>query len=507
MPRGMAGALSVSRPPPVGGWDARNALADMPLENAVILDNWFPSTDTCFLRKGYANSRTGLGGPVETILTYTGTDGDDEIFGAANGSIFDVSVAGAVGAAVVTGMTNDRWQPVSKDTAGGKFLLAFNGDDTPRQYDGTTWGTATITGPTAANLITGNDHQSRLWVIEKDSMSAWYGAVNAISGAFTEFPVPGATKGGFLMAMGTWTRDSGSGQDDVAVFLTSEGQAIVYAGTDPASASTWGQIGVFDIGKPIGRRCMVKDGGDLLMVTDDGLVGAATILIKDRSAADDVALTRQVRKAFNDAVQMYNTNFGWQPIIYPFGQMRIVNIPLSDTEAHQHVFNTTTGAPCRFTDLPALCWGLKGDEIYFGDPSGNVWQFDSGNTDNGSDINGDALQAFDYFGKPQVNKAIKRVEPIFTSAQDPAPALDLNTDWSVKNPVAFSSPTPAGYATWGVSKWGVGIWGSTGAVWRGWRGMEGPPCRAAALRVRVVSNNAQPNWLATNWIYQTGGVL
>ena len=52
-----------------------------------------------------------------------------------------------------------------------------------------------------------------------------------MSGAATEFPLGGiASKGGFIQAMGTWTRDSGAGADDVAVFVTSEGEAILAEG-------------------------------------------------------------------------------------------------------------------------------------------------------------------------------------------------------------------------------------------------------------------------------------
>jgi len=50
---------TASVPPPVGGWDTRNALADMPVENAVILDNWFPSTDKVTVRKGHTSHATG----------------------------------------------------------------------------------------------------------------------------------------------------------------------------------------------------------------------------------------------------------------------------------------------------------------------------------------------------------------------------------------------------------------------------------------------------------------
>jgi len=210
--RASSRARSASFPPPVGGWDTRNALADMPPENAVILDNWFPGTDKAQVRNGHASHATGLGSAVESLLEYTAPSGAGELFGIAGGAIYDVTSSGAVGAAAVSSLTNSRFQSVQIGTAGGHFLFGVNGADTPRTYDGGSWATASITGPTAANLIWCNLHQRRLWFGETASLTAWYLPVNSISGTASQFSLAAiARQGGYIMAMGTWTRDSGEG--------------------------------------------------------------------------------------------------------------------------------------------------------------------------------------------------------------------------------------------------------------------------------------------------------
>jgi hypothetical protein len=495
-------------PPLVGGWDTRNALADMPVQNAVILDNWFPSTDKVTLRKGYTSHATGMSGAVESLLHYVPASGTGVMFAANGGNIYDVSASGAVGAAVVSGKTNDRWQQTQISTAGGHFMLAVNGADTPQTYDGSAWANSTITGPTIANLIWCNNHQRRLWFGEKDSLTAYYLAVNSISGAATAFPLGAvATLGGYIMAMGTWSRDGGAGADDVAVFLTSEGEAIVYAGTDPASAATWSLVGVFRIGKPIGRRCIIKLGADLVIVTQDGFVAASQILLADRSQAELSAISQQINKAVNDAVQAGSSLFGWQPFIYPKGTMLLFNIPDSSVEAEQFVFNTITRAPCRFTGINAACWGLLNDAPYFGGMAdGTVYKFDDGFADNGADIDADALQAFNDFGSPGANKRFTLVEPIFQSNGAPSAALDVNVDYQVKTSTAVASASAVTSAKWGVAKWGVGLWGSASQTYRGWRGIRGIG-RSASLRVRISTKVNQPSWLATNWMITPGGPL
>ena len=502
-------ARSTTLDPPVEGWDTREALSDMPEKRAVILENWFPDTDKVTVRSGYSSHATGLPDDVETILEYTGVDGTAEIFAVSDGGIYDVSSAGAVGAAAVSGLTNSRFQQTQIGTAGGQFLFIVNGADAPRSYDGSSWATPSLSasGFTAANVIWCNLHQRRLWMGEKDSLSAWYLPVNSISGTPVVFSFAGLAKlGGYIMAMGTWTRDGGDGQDDVAVFITSEGEVLIYEGTDPSSASTWGLVGVFRIGRPIGRRCMIKAGGDLVIVTQDGFIPMSASLIRDRSQAELVALSQQINKAVNDAVRDHATKFGWQPFSYPEGKQMIFNIPQGNDEYDQFVFNTLTGAPCRFTGINAICWGLKGSAAYFGAPGGIVYKYDDGTSDAGTNIVYDALQAFNYFGSKARKKGFKEVEPIFQSNGNPGVAIDLNLDFQIKAFQGVTAASPSSAATWGVSKWGIGTWGGADQVYRGWRGVRGVG-RAAAIRIRGETTGPRPSWLATNYKYIPAGIM
>ncbi len=505
MPQAPARSMSIAAP--VGGWNARDALADMPETDAVILENWFPGTDRVTLRRGSATHLDGLPGPVESLLDYVAADGSGALFAASGGGIHDATAGGSAGAALVSGLSNDRFQSVQVQTAGGKYLLAVNGADTPLLYDGSAWSTASVTGPAAADLVWCNLHQRRLWLGETGSLSAWYLAVNAIAGAATEFPLGGiASLGGHLMAMGTWSRDGGAGSDDVALFLTSEGEAIVYQGTDPSSAATWSLVGVFRIGKPIGRRCMIKMGADLVMITQDGYVFASSILSVDRAQAERVALSQQINAAVSDAVRAHGGLFGWQAMAYAGGQMLIFNVPTSATTAQQHVFNTITRRPCRFTGLDALCWALLDGRAQFGTADGRVCLFDTGTDDDGRAIAGDALQAFSYFRSPGRAKAFKRVRPIFQSLQNPSAALDLNLDFQIQAPTAVAVPAASAAGIWGSSNWGQFAWGGGTQTFKGWRSLRGLG-HAASLRVRVSSDSVRPSWLATDWLFVPGGLV
>jgi len=512
MPEARA-AQSVSLPSPTAGWDTRESVANMPVDRSVNMDNWFPETEKVTSRRGSAVWSTGMTGAVETLIEYVAVDGSSALFAANDGKLYDVTATGAVGAAVVTGKTNDRWQTVAMGTAAGQYIRCFNGADAPLLYDGTTWATTAITGSglTAANLIWGNIHQNRMWFGEADSLDAWYFPVQTISGAAIKFPLGGVFHlGGYIMAMGTWTRDAGSGQDDVAVFITSEGECAVYQGTNPASAAAWGLVGNFHIGKPIGRRCFVQAGGDLILVTQDGFVPLSAILVLDRSQAEKVALSVQITEQVNAAVRSYSSVYGWQPIVYPKGTMLIFNIPLSATVSHQYVFNTITGAPCRFIGMNAICFSLLDDDMYFGGNDGRVYKFDTGTTDNpggvATNIICDVSQAFSYLGSPGMSKAFKEVEGVFEANGNPSASVTLNLDFKIGPKTGLPSVNNAGTASaiWGVSSWGVGLWGSGSQIYKGWRGTRGRG-RSVSTRVRLNNGTIRVSWLATNLLYVPGG--
>lgn len=126
-------------PAPVGGVNARDALAAMPETDMIYGDNVFCQPSYVQVREGTESWATGLGASVDTIMAYNGFV-IRKLFGISGTSIFDITVQGAVGAASVTGLSNSRWQHQMFNAGGGNVLLAVNGADSPLRYDGGTQG-------------------------------------------------------------------------------------------------------------------------------------------------------------------------------------------------------------------------------------------------------------------------------------------------------------------------------------------------------------------------------
>jgi hypothetical protein len=500
--RGEPGAVSRNRPAPVLGWNARDALAEMKPGEAAQLDNWFPGTASCSVRRGSVGHATGLGASVESLMGYTSPTAQ-KLFGAAGGAIYDATAAGPVGAADVSGLTNDRWQHVNFSTAGGNFLIGVNGDDAPRSYDGSAWATPSITGSglTAAHLIHVNVYKERLFFIEKNTLDFWYLDTKAISGTAARFTLGSVFRlGGHLMAMATWSRDGGAGLDDLAVFMTSTGEVAIYQGTDPGSADAWALVGRFRLAPPIGRRCMLPLASDVAVVTIDGVFPLSKALNVDR-AAPHFALTDKIRDAFNAAARTHGSRFGWQPLLYPRGGAGLFNVPVSGTKAHQYVINTTTGAWCRFLGMNGLCWELLGEELYFGGVDGTVYKADSGTGDDGDTVNieANALTAYDYFGAKGQRKACTMIRPVMKSEAAIPVAVAVCADFQDRQATSIPSPLDVGGTPWG-SPWGS-PWSSGSRVRTGWQGAEGYGY-CFALRVRTATKFQRVEWVSNDWMLE-----
>ena len=471
--------------------------------DAIALDNFFPGDSEVTLRRGFASHATGLGSSVETLMTYDGA-GTAEMYGAAGTNIYEVTSAGAVGAAVVSSLTNARFQWTNIATSGGSFLWICNGADAPRHYSGSAWATPTLTGVTAADIVNVTLHKRRLMFCFNNSLKFGYLAVNTIAGAVSEFDLSSLfALGGTLTAIGTWTRDGGAGADDLAVFITSNGEVAVYSGTDPSDATKWALVGVFKIGRPIGRRPMEKVGADLVIITDAGAVPLSQVLQSGESAPT-TTVTDKISGAFKDAADKHFSKFGWQVVLYPKGKYGLFNIPISTTpDFHQYVVNLTTGAWCRFKGQTAHCWVVFGGDLYFGGSGGVVYKADTGSNDNGAAILGYGKTAFNYFESRGIQKQFTMIRPVMKSDGDLPVSLGFDVDFADGTAVYSPSTVSSSGAEWDTAIWDDAEWAAPASVVQAWRSVQGIGY-CGSIRVRTSTTNQTVDWHATDVIWIPG---
>ena len=500
-----------SIPAPVGGMNDRDALGAMDEKDAVILKNFWPLPSKVMLRRGSPLWVSGIGSAVESLMGYAPKSGTAALFGAAGTAFYNVTSTGTVGAAVVSSLTNARWQHVNVSNSGGNFLMAVNGADKLRGWDGSSWwvdGDAShdITGVDTAtcNFIT--LFKRRVWLVKASTASAWYLGVDAISGAATELDLgPLFKRGGSLQAIANWSLDAGIGIDDYAAFISSQGEVALYKGSDPSSATTWALVGVFYLGAPIGRRCVAPLGGDVMLICRDGLVPLSKALMSSR-VNSQIALTDKILNTISEKVVLYGGNFGWQPLYYPGHDMVLLNVPVATGAQVQYVMNTVTGAWAQFTGWAANCFEVFGNELYFG-ANGNVFKAFSGYADNGTAIQAEALQAFNYFGGESALKYFTMARPIISTTEDVSLLYGLNVDLdTTSQPDGTPTTTSVNSGEWGTGLWGTALWGGGLVQQLNWQTFTGIGYSAAA-HIKAASASGQMEWSSTDYGFQRGGVL
>ena len=488
--------VSVGRaiPAPVGGWDAHSPLANMPPENAVILDNFIPRAGYVELRRGYVPWQEGLPLPVETLMVWRGhvQSTADDIFAACGGSIYDVSNQNDAPVEVFTGAGNPRWQWVNFANDAGTFLIAANGASVPIYYNGTAFTDTAITGTAGVitldprTLVDVMDHKGRLFFVQENSLRLWFLEPFAIQGTANLLDLgPIFDKGGSIICQATWTLDGGSGADDLAVFVTTQGQVAVYQGLDPSDANNWALVGVYDLGLPLSRRSLIKYGSDLVLLTTDGVVPLSQALKLDRAQENLVALTQKIQNAFQQATQRYRGNFGWEGTLYPKGTLAVFNVPTANlTRSEQYVQNVQTGAWCRFTGIDAFCWAVANDQMYFG-ASDYVGLWDTGYADNTTGITGDIKTAFNYFGSRGSLKKFEMLQPVLRISGDLAPAVEIVTDFKENVPTAVPTTISTTGGRWDTGLWDVAKWSEAVQTRDSWTSVTGIGyCGAVRLRVQ-----------------------
>lgn len=493
-------------PAPVGGLNAINSIADMPAQDALVLDNFFPQPDYVELRRGHASHATGLSAAVEALMEWNGP-GSQKLFAATGSRIYPVTSSGSP-SSDVSSLSSGQWQHVMQATSGGNFLVICNGTDAVHNYDGTSWTTPTINNVTSSDLIGVSLHKERLWFIEINSLNAWYLATQAISGDATKFPLGSVFKhGGHLVAIGTISRDGGVGPDDYCAFISSTGECVIYAGTDPSDSSTWAQIGSFSFPPPIGYRCTVSMGGDLGIITEGGIISVSAAQVLDRSAQQKAAITSKINRLFTADARNYRSNTGWQVLSYRRSNMVIVNVPVAaGSSQRQYVMNGLTGGWCRFTGMNAGCWGLLNGDLFFGGNSGTVFKADSGFQDNGSAIQADLKTSFNDFGVKGRVKMFKMLRALFASNGSPGFLMDLNVDYEDRPPTSTPTAGAAPMSVWGSATWGVSKWTSGQVLTRQWVGAAGIG-HSAAIRLRVNSNGASCTVNGFDVVFEAGGFV
>ena len=535
---------------PIGGLNTKDSLAAMPSTDCPALINWIPDVGGLRSRDGFIEWAVDFPDalPIRSILSYFGPDAGfpagtfltlpttmpGEVFAATDDEIYDVTSATNTPGSVKT-LSGAEYAGHLSHTmlvnSGGSFLLVCSETDGYFYYNGTSWVTP-IQGPGAgeidnvdpADFVHVNVWKKRTWFVERDSTRAWYLPAEAITGAASVFDFgPLFKRGGHLAFLANWTLDAGEGIDDFLVAVSSNGDVIIYQGTDPDSASTFSLVGSWYVGQiPIGRRGYAQLGGDLLLLSTEGVFPVSEITRGgDAFLAAGGRYSEKIKPSLGKSVRSSFTQYGWQLAVHSTQRLLVASTPDTDNSANfQYVLSTSVNGWTTFNNIPALCLGPVSGYMMSGTSDGRVLLLAGSNDSvtynelDGESIRGVVQFAFNAFEAPSQEKKFLMVRPSFLAALDPGLVVDVSVNYTfeqlqgaVPNPNALNSTEWDGSSSDPYDLWNTGYWdgvpGERALFFADWRTVSGLGFSGAAnMTTRVTA----PTLLTSmDYMYQVGG--
>ena len=469
------GIVTSQFPAPKRGWVESINAATAPKDSAAVLENFFPTLESARLRAGCRIERDLGSAAVSLFAANTGTG---KLFGATAGAIHDVLGGGAV----VSGLTGGQWSTthLSTDAAPfGDFLVGVNGLDEGFVYDGqafTRYFHSSGSGHQMHGISTRKlsrvwNFKERLYFIEGNTMNAWYLAAKAFrdtdSSRITKLPLGSLfERGGSLLFGATFSMDAGDGLDDHCVFVTDRGEVAVFSGLYPG-ASDWALDGRYVIAPPVPSGSHFHVGGDLAILTTDGIVSMTKAARADRIAASNTALTRPIADSWREAAG--DGSFPAHATLWRGGAMLLAPVkPAADGRDRAFVMNAETGAWCVYTGWDVRCSCEANGKLYIGDSRGRVCQAEAGGADyfdgtSGEQYVGAYIPKFQDFGTAD-RKILMKAGLTYRAPSrggfEVTGLADQDVDLRTLN-------APAVPDVGNVLTWGSFTWGQDGAVWGG----------------------------------------
>jgi hypothetical protein len=488
-------ARQVELPVPSGGLNTRESRSAMDLLDAVQFENVVSEPDGIISRRGYESFLTGMSGKVNSISDYIAGTTRKMVVGCGT-VLYDSNVNGGTANSVRTGFTVTTFETAQ---LGGNMVLV-NGADQPQIYNGTTSTDAVYTGDLQTdgpeNVDGINVHKSRVYVWDTNTSDFYYGATDAIQGAFAKFPLNLVSKtGGNLLMMRSISRDGGDGFDDYAAFILDTGEVLIYQGSDPGNASNWSLVGRYFIPAPINKRSAVEFAGDVLVLTRQDVIPLSSTINASGETGGVLLKSSKLSGAIRDAFQTFGSNNDWEIVLYNNAGWFIVNVPITDGSSYfQYVNVLQTSAPSKFTGWNGTTFASFNNGLYFGG-TGVVYRGDFGFSDDGSEIPCVAQQAFNTLSSGNI-KNVKNVTITYLFDGTATLGANVGYDYVDKQVINLSTSTPVG-SQWDVAAWDASEWSGAAAA-RNIKFSVAGTGRALSTVMEYNIKGARFKWLGTN---------
>lgn len=450
--------------PPYGGLDLVSPIDNMDPAFALELLNVFPGAGAPTVRLGYKQfADVGTASPLKFINPLNLANGTSILVTSSDNKIYSVTSLGVATNITGTTVTSGEWQ----FTTYNNRIYLCNGVDNARYWDGVAATTAdlTFTGLALTSMIGVHAHKERLYFIEKDSAKFWYGGLQTTgtggTPALTSFDLSYVfTRGGYLVAIGSYSNTSNTSVQDLFWGCSSEGEIVFYTGTYAGDPTTWALVSRYYIGKPLGRRAFVRVNNDTWILTEQGIVPISGLFQADPEAALEM-ISQKINPLISETAAVTPFDYQWQGFFWPQGRRVYILIPSTDNACYFLVYSIDTKGWTQFklfNDEHSLSACVFQKLPFYSSSTGIIWQGETGQADAVTSIDSQAITysgrtAFSFYGSRGNYKAFKDIRPILKVKRGITLSLGLDVDFKRQPVVTSILTTPGIFTPWG-SPWG-----------------------------------------------------
>lgn len=444
---------------PIDGWVIDENLAATRPNSARQMVNWWPTRTGVRVRGGHLRLATiseacrKLFAYRAGVLNFLMAFGDTGIYDVTNSANPLTPVTPSV-----TGRTSGDVSAVNFSTGGVDVLWTVNNAEPAIFFDGISWITPTVTGFDTRQASFVFEAGERLWMVEEDSRTVHYLPVNQFGGATTRLPLEASVSGGgSILFGGTMSSDSGSGFNDRLVFVTTEGNFLLYSSTDPLTMEL---VGRYSIGsRPLGKDAHFSIGGDIEVLTDEGMVS-----LRQAIARDDVSVSLTNRskpiEPYWQQQAISKRLSEWQVKLWPSRNLVVVTLPVT---------NDRQPLECFVANLETNAWGYTSGwdtqtieefngMMIFGDLKGGIHAMDEGGSDDGDLYSATCLLNPKHLGTPDAEKEAHMISTIFRAATPFTARITVSTDYDDIMPIAPDASPEFNTDNWDEGLWDVAQW-------------------------------------------------
>lgn len=337
--------------------------------------------------------------------------------------------------------------------------------------------------------------KNRLWFLQDGTTLAWYLPVNQVTGVAKAIDIGQFLRhgGGLAYAM-SWTFDSGTGIDDNLIFVGTNGDMVIYQGTDPDTAANFSLRGQWYVGRiPVGRRGFCQYGGDVLIASEFGIMAVSELVSgKLANLASESLVGAKYNPSLSRYVSAHIQEKYWQLISYPTEEMIFVASPALEPEFSFNIsfaMGHFAKAWSTISEFPAYCCEIFDGKFFFGTKDGYIGLGFSGHHDvasydgseMGNEVTGFFQTGFYDFGSPTANKRATRVRLLGRCDGTPGYIASVKSEYELETLLVAPGPVINNVPLWDVALWDQAVWQARSSTFKKWFGVAGFGKKLAVL--------------------------